>query len=158
MIRCNNCGNENADGSNFCRFCGIMFSQAKRQEQPKNYEEEPLRPYAWKTDEFEIKDESPNKTTILEENQPTQNNLQNLNNFANQTNPIHPIQYQNAMSSGYRCPYCNTNALPISTNKVSNTGWAVFTILLITTFVLFWIGLLIQEEVRICPVCNMRVG
>jgi DNA-directed RNA polymerase subunit RPC12/RpoP len=67
-------------------------------------------------------------------------------------------QYQNTLSTGYHCPYCNSNALPIVVKKVSAAGWAVFTVLLITTFILFWIGLLIQEERRICPSCNMRIS
>jgi hypothetical protein len=38
--------------------------------------------------------------------------------------------------------------------KISNAGWVVFAVLLVTFFPLFWIGFLIKEDVPVCPVCN----
>lgn len=162
MIRCQNCGQSNSSGSNFCRFCGSKFDQLQ-QTNGGNYEMAPPRPYAWKTDEFQIKEQpSARETQQINRVRP----LASPQQYANQQIASPPYssqqqiqpQYQNTLSNGYRCPYCNTNALPIITKKVSPAGWAVFTVLLVTTFILFWIGLLIQEERRICPACKMRVG
>lgn len=161
MIRCQSCGQTNSRSSNFCRFCGAKFNQLQ-QTQGENYEQTPPRPYSWKTDEFQIKSGSARKTQQIDRVRPLANNQQYPNQHMvsppyNQQQSLQP-QYQNTLSNGYHCPFCNTNAAPIIVKKVSATGWAVFTVLLITTFILFWIGLLIQEERRICPVCNMRVG
>jgi DNA-directed RNA polymerase subunit RPC12/RpoP len=62
------------------------------------------------------------------------------------------------MAHGYRCPHCGTQNLPIITRKISTPGWIVFAVLLFFTLIFFWIGLLMKEDVRICPVCGLRVG
>ncbi len=163
MIQCQKCGQNNAVGSNFCRFCGIKFDQMQEQESVK-YDQNQRRPYSWKTDEISIDEKSQNRTAQINRVDPLLGQHQNTNQpIVYPTNPeignrqLQP-QYQNTLSTGYHCPFCNTNALPIVVKKVSPTGWAVFTVLLITTLIFFWIGLLIQEERRICPVCNMRVA
>jgi transposase-like protein len=58
---------------------------------------------------------------------------------------------------GYRCPYCGSTMRPLVRQQISQTGWIVFALLLIFTVCLFWIGLLIKEDVRICPDCGMRL-
>jgi DNA-directed RNA polymerase subunit RPC12/RpoP len=58
---------------------------------------------------------------------------------------------------GYRCPYCGTRRPPIVRQQVSQTGWIVFVLLLIFTVCLFWIGLLIKEDVRVCSECGMKL-
>jgi hypothetical protein len=42
--------------------------------------------------------------------------------------------------------------------KISQAGWIVFAVLLVTLPILFWIGLCIREDARMCPICNTRVG
>jgi hypothetical protein len=59
--------------------------------------------------------------------------------------------------SGYRCPYCKTTTPPVFRSQVSVVGWIVFVILLVTTCILCFIGLLIKEDVRVCPECNGKV-
>lgn len=162
MIRCQSCGQDNSGGSNFCRFCGFKFQQ-NQTDNPPVFGQTPPRPYSWKTDEFQL-EESPKSrpTQQIDRVQPNAN-LQpndyqtNVTPRPAETQRLQP-HHQNTLSTGYHCPFCNSNALPVVVKKVSPAGWAVFTVLLITTFIFFWIGLLIQEERRICPVCNSQVS
>jgi hypothetical protein len=57
-----------------------------------------------------------------------------------------------------RCPVCQTYALVAIKRKVSTGGWVVFVILLVFTIILCWVGLLIQEEYRVCSNCGVRLG
>jgi len=121
------------------------------------------RPYSWKTDEFQLKENPARNTQRI-------NQVRSLADIPNQTNreiakqPVHQIapfyqgQQLNLANHGYRCPRCQTNILPVVTKKVSTPGWVIFSILLVFTLIFFWIGLLFQEEVRTCPVCNLRVS
>ncbi len=71
-----------------------------------------------------------------------------------------PLAYQqpNNMTYGYHCPRCSSQLLPHYERKISTAGWVVFAILLVIFFPLFWIGLLIKEDVRVCPVCSFRIN
>ncbi|MGI8668797.1 MAG: LITAF-like zinc ribbon domain-containing protein [Aridibacter sp.] len=160
MIQCQHCGQVNSVGSNFCRFCGLKFTQLQPQiplEDRVSYEDSPPRPYSWKTDEFELKQQKQTKpinrvqSLIRQPPQPTQNDLQRFNQ--------HPVPYkQNLMPYGYSCPRCSSQSFPRIEKKISTAGWIVFAVLLMTIFPLFWIGFLIKEEVKVCPVCNFRVN
>lgn len=173
MNICQNCGQSNSQESNFCRFCGARFEQMQKQ---NNYEIQTPKPYAWKTDEFQIEKErlyqpNPRSTTHLHNNLP--NNLQQ--NFPPMpkpaplmqtpfgTNPDVTLQQQHYQQpphpvQAYRCPRCFSQYPPRFERKISTAGWIVFSVLLITFFPLFWIGFLIKEDVRICPMCNLRVS
>lgn len=170
MIQCANCGQVNNDTSNFCRFCGNNFLQQSRptNETGSNYEYEPPRPYSWKTDEYQIKERNAPKTQQINRVQPLQNDPYRTNQtarsqpqpFAYQQPNQQTLAYQqpNQMYHGYRCPRCATQALPIMTRKISTAGWVTFGVLLAVFLPLFWIGLLIKEDVRVCPVCQMRLN
>ena len=160
---CQNCGQTNTQTSNFCRFCGtkmtaVQYSNGNNynnlQSQPQlNYEETPPRPYSWKTDEYQVQNDNSLKTKPISRVQP-------LANFQppqqpQQTTNIQPFQ-QPAMSQNFHCPRCNSQLYPRTTRQISTAGWIVFAVLLIAFFPLFWIGLLIKDEVRVCPVCNFR--
>ncbi len=155
MIQCANCGQTNTDTSNFCRFCGTKFLQSQMINEGANYEYSPPLPYSWKTDEFQVADKKPTKTQPINRVQPLAENPY----LTNQTARPQPLVYQqpNRMTYGYRCPRCTTQALPLLTRKVSTAGWITFAVLLVTTGIFFWIGLLIREDVRVCPVCNLRI-
>ncbi|CAN5722507.1 hypothetical protein BH24ACI2_BH24ACI2_16290 [soil metagenome] len=170
MNTCQNCGQTNSQESNFCRFCGTRFGQMQKQ---TDYEIQTPKPYAWKTDEFQIEKQrqhqpNPRNTTHLHNNLP---------NFPHQQqNPAPPVRHpygtnpdvaiqQNhyyhqpqMIAQAYRCPRCFSQHLPRYEKKISTAGWIVFAVLLITFFPLFWIGFLIKEDVRICPMCNLRVS
>ncbi len=177
MIKCQNCGQVNSDGSNFCRTCGNKFAhfryaqpQQPQQPQPERqkappprFPQAPPRPYSWKTDEFNVPTKKsskdtrqidrvvpihggPNSTAPIFEPAPPYQSLQ--------TNQ----QARHMTSHGYRCPRCHTTTPPVIVKKISTAGWITFALLLMFTFVFFWIGLLMKEEARVCPVCNMQVG
>ena len=151
MIQCQNCGRSNTEESHFCRFCGHRIEIRAVQ----NYDFQPPRPYAWKTDEYQTKAEA--RIKAPEQQQP-------------QTRPLVTPHHQNAplqqsfhgagqMASNYRCPYCGTGYLPVMERRISTAGWITFALLLIFSLGIFcWIGLLIKETVPICPVCRRQVA
>ncbi|MBA3766855.1 MAG: LITAF-like zinc ribbon domain-containing protein [Acidobacteria bacterium] len=61
-------------------------------------------------------------------------------------------------SAGYRCPRCGAAYLPTVEKKVSSDGWVIFVLMLFFCFPLFWIGLLMKQEYRVCPVCHANLG
>jgi len=62
------------------------------------------------------------------------------------------------MTGRYRCPNCGTNYLPVMDRRISTAGWITFSLLLVFTIVFFWIGLLMKEDVPVCPICRSRVS
>lgn len=158
MIQCQNCGQVNNYGSNFCRFCGtrMVFSENQtRCQSESSYEINPPRPHVWKTDEFQIDEQPARKTEQLNRVQPPMNQAMPRQNRV--APPLAP-NYRQPLAYGYRCPRCGTQNFPRVVRKISSTGWVVFAVLLAVFFPLFWIGLLIKEDVKICPVCNARIG
>ncbi|MGI9037118.1 MAG: LITAF-like zinc ribbon domain-containing protein [Pyrinomonadaceae bacterium] len=152
MTQCQNCGQVNNGGSNFCRFCGTSIAQSETP--PQSYEYNPPRPYVWKTDEFQTSDPQVRKTRQINQAQPLPNRA--APNFAP---PMPMTNYRPAaMTYGYRCPRCGTQNFPRLERKVSTAGWVVFAVLLVMFFPLFWIGLLIKEDVKVCPVCNLTIN
>ena len=149
-INCQNCGQTNESSGNFCRYCGFRLTQLQPQKKP-DYEQAHRRPYSWKTDEFEVRKGSARNTEQMPGTQPRSSDL-----APRQTSGIG--QTQNEMiSAGYRCPRCSSQSLPVIERKISTAGWIVFAVLLLTFFPLFWIGFLIKEDIRLCPVCNLRI-
>jgi len=154
MIQCQNCGQVNTETSNFCRFCGTKFLPAQFSG-GGNYEFETPRPYVWKTDEFQASDNKARKTKQINQVQPLSNSF-----AVNQTPRPQPLvhgQPQN-MAYAYRCRRCANQQTPRFERKVSTTGWIVFAVLLVVFFPLFWIGLLIKEDVQFCSVCSLKIS
>jgi RNA polymerase subunit RPABC4/transcription elongation factor Spt4 len=156
MIQCQNCGQLNAPESNFCRSCGLRFGSQQTNAGGNDYEYSPPRPYSWKTDEFQVSKNEPRKVEQIKRVEP-------LGTQIHATNPgfgAQPLAYQQPqpLAHGYHCPRCGTTALPVIERRVSTAGWVVFTVLLIFTWIFFWIGLLMKEDVRVCPVCRARVS
>ncbi|HEX8144222.1 MAG TPA: LITAF-like zinc ribbon domain-containing protein [Pyrinomonadaceae bacterium] len=60
--------------------------------------------------------------------------------------------------AGYRCPRCGAAYLPIVESKVSSEGMLIFVLLLFFCLPLCWIGLLMKQETRVCPVCHANLG
>jgi RNA polymerase subunit RPABC4/transcription elongation factor Spt4 len=167
-MHCQNCGQFNAQQTNFCRFCGAKFSPVQNSAPPHTapppppnfdplqpkpapqdfYESMQRRPYSWKTDEFQV---SEDKKTKTENRVPPLANFQPPPHAAMQTFQQGPMLNQN-----FHCPRCGSSLYPVLTRQISTTGWVIFALLLVTTFFLFWIGLLIKEDVRVCPVCRFR--
>jgi hypothetical protein len=110
------------------------------QQQQPNYGYQAPRPYSWKTDEFQTQTDA-RKTA------------------ANAVFGAQPLANRGSefMSGNYRCPNCMSQFLPRIERRISTTGWIVFAVLLVLFFPLFWVGLLIKEDVQICPSCNVRL-
>lgn len=108
------------------------------------------RPYSWKTDEFQTKAGSRQRATV--EHFPGVNKNVAAGNQA--------IAYNGPrdLTENYRCPNCGTHYLPVIERKISTPGWVVFAILLVVFFPIFWIGLLMKEDVSVCPVCRFKLN
>ena len=150
MIQCQNCGKSNAPESQFCRFCGNRFTAP----QPQTIDNSTRRPYSWQTDEFQTQTESRTRSTVGNVEIPQQTGFP-----AQHSHGAMQMSYRGPqdLSGNYRCPHCGTNYLPILERRISTAGWITFALLLVFTFIFFWIGLLIKEDVPICPVCRSRV-
>lgn len=153
-MQCQSCGQLNTKESNFCRFCGTPSMQPAKKE---NFSYSPPRPYVWKTDEFQVSKSQARRTESVNQVHPLTN--QNLN-FSAQSKAAPPAvnpQHQ-WVAYGYRCPRCSSQLMPKIEKRISPAGWVVFAVLLVLFFPLFWIGFLIKEEVRVCPVCTLKIS
>ena len=150
MIQCPNCGQSNSEQSQFCRFCGTKFLM--QQPVPDNdYKYETRRPYSWKTDEYQTQSESRKRNSI--------NQVEPLNTpLSEQTYQAQPLAYQGPQSldPNYHCPKCMSRFTPRTERRISTAGWITFSVLLVFFLPLFWIGLLIKEDVKICPSCGLK--
>ncbi|HEY0427764.1 MAG TPA: hypothetical protein VGC76_08265, partial [Pyrinomonadaceae bacterium] len=115
-------------------------------------------PYVWKTDEFQISESKARKTQQINfQKQPNQ--AQPLNNPFQPPPAPQPLVHQQPQNlADYRCPRCSSQLFPRFERKISQTGWIVFAVLLVAFFPLFWVGLLIKEDVRVCPVCGLSIS
>jgi RNA polymerase subunit RPABC4/transcription elongation factor Spt4 len=165
MTTCQNCGKLNSGDANFCRFCGtkFVFEQVIR-DKPQNYS--PPGPYSWKTDEFQTQAEP----RQMAEPRPTERvhaPTQTINpNYRPAPLAYREPQYHAHLAPGsnyavdpnYHCPICGTSYLPVIDRRISTAGWVVFSCLLVFTIVFFWIGLLMKEDVAVCPVCRSKIN
>lgn len=145
--QCTNCGQANSVESKFCRFCG------SRMPDPFFQPADPMavrRAYSWQTDEFQTKTAGRQRSTV--EHFPGVNpNIAVGNQALAQQGP-------RDITGNYRCPNCGTHYLPVIEKRISQAGWITFALLLVFTFIFFWIGLLMKEDVSVCPVCRMRLN
>lgn len=157
MSPCRNCGKVNAAESHFCRFCGTKLAGVvggasqpmPQRSEPSPYELPQPSPYSWKTDEFKQSYDA-RKTDQFDRASALATPLyQQPTNLAHQS-PRHVTQL-------FRCPNCTAEMIPRFEKKISTTGWIVFAVLLVTVFPLFWIGLLIKEDVPFCQACNAKL-
>jgi DNA-directed RNA polymerase subunit RPC12/RpoP len=155
MNPCQNCGKLNSPDTNFCRFCGSKFIAV----QPQPAVGEPFdhaapRPYAWKTDEFQTQNEA-RKTRGTGIVQP------DTRHFDGPTQAFRPapLAHQQPQQFGmpFRCPHCASQMIPNVERRISTAGWITFAVLLVFFFPLFWIGLLIKEDVPVCQTCRSRL-
>jgi hypothetical protein len=152
LIQCQNCGQNNNTGSQFCRFCGTKFLVQQPMAQD-NYDFQAPRPYSWKTDEYQTQSE-PRTAKQAERVQPLNDPRMAAQNYGAQ-----PLAYRapQQFAGNYRCPNCMSQFLPRTERRISTAGWITFAVLLVFFFPLFWIGLLIKEDVHVCPSCNIQI-
>ena len=60
-------------------------------------------------------------------------------------------------SFGSECHSCGSDAPPIYTSQISAGGWIVMVVMLVFCWPLFWIGLLMKEDVKKCSECGARL-
>ena len=148
MSQCQNCGQGNAPNSQFCRFCGSRFLESAKV--PPDFLQYPApRPYAWKTDEFQTQAEARPTANVYPYSAPAA--------FQSPNSAMTPSADPRFMSGSYRCPNCMSQFLPVTERRISTAGWITFAVLLAVVFPLFWIGLLIKEDVHVCPSCGKRL-
>lgn len=63
-----------------------------------------------------------------------------------------------APAVGFQCPFCHTRLPPSVQSEVSTAGWIVLVAMLFFCPPLFFIGLFIKEEFRVCSQCGIRLG
>lgn len=152
MNTCSNCGKLNTPETIFCRFCGTRFTSQPQPVPANPYDQAAPRPYAWKTDEYQTQAE-PRKTmpTAMD---PTSALNQHQNYSPSSLAYTQPQQF----AQSFRCPHCMSSYPPRMERKISTAGWITFACLLVFFFPLFWIGLLIKEDVITCQSCNTRLN
>ena len=150
MIQCQQCGQGNVDQTQFCRFCGNRLAMPEGN-QLSYYQQAQPRPYAWKTDEYQTQSEPRVRP---------QAGTQPVYHARDQFPGAQPLTYNapQYMASNYRCPNCGTTVLPIIERRISTAGWITFSLLLVFTFVFFWIGLLMKQNYSVCPVCRATLN
>jgi RNA polymerase subunit RPABC4/transcription elongation factor Spt4 len=84
--------------------------------------------------------------------------ITNVGDAAHAPQFVEPYSRPGATTGGYRCPNCQSTYPPVAEKRISSEGWIVFIALLVFCLPLFWIGLLMKEELRVCPVCRARVS
>ncbi len=139
MITCDNCRKLNEDWARVCTQCGTSLWLSGRppsgpinpqQRPPAAGVREPQSPYAPPA-------------------------------YGAYTPPSMPMQPQYAGAPApmsFRCPYCQSTHPPLISSKISDAGWIVFAVMLLFCFPLFWIGLLMKEDQRICRSCGMKLS
>jgi hypothetical protein len=165
---------QNADGGKFCRFCGVALMQSSSGDPSR-------KPYSWQSEEINLNDRTQGyqakKTQVFNQPQPQQQQQQQRQpppQYYQQPGPqmVQPLQMQQMQQMpaplygqlpqyayGHRyCPNCHTQIVPRYKRKISQAGWIVFVVLLVSIPPLFWIGLCIREDAQMCPICNTRVG
>ncbi|MGE3466686.1 MAG: LITAF-like zinc ribbon domain-containing protein [Pyrinomonadaceae bacterium] len=152
MNPCRNCGKLNTPETNYCRFCGTKFVSLQPQPQ---FDHPAPRPYAWKTDEFQTQNEARRgKDTGYVDKKTDQ--------FDSDTSGYRPapLVYQQPghFAQPFRCPTCSSQMIPRIERRISTAGWITFAVLLVFFFPLFWIGLLIKEDVPICRTCDAKLA
>lgn len=165
MNPCQNCGKLNSPDTNFCRFCGTKFIAFQPQPKPPHLPPPPVDispfdhqapgPYSWKTDEFQTQNEArTTRQTGYVQSRTSQFEAANAG-----YRPA-PLMHQppQQFSHGFRCPHCTSQLIPRMEKRISTAGWITFAVLLVFFFPLFWIGLLIKEDVPVCQTCNSKLA
>jgi RNA polymerase subunit RPABC4/transcription elongation factor Spt4 len=154
MNPCQNCGKLNTPETNFCRFCGTKFNVSRQTLVDNDFDYTVPRPYSWKTDEFQIQNE-PRKTDQINKPAKSPQAMPQTNfNYA-----AAPLAYQQPehLAQPFRCPQCSSQYPPRLEKRVSTAGWITFAALMVFFFPLFWIGLLIKEDIQVCQTCGTKM-
>jgi DNA-directed RNA polymerase subunit RPC12/RpoP len=69
-----------------------------------------------------------------------------------------PRERKRYKSGSFKCPYCGSTYPPRVINQMSQAGLIVLIVLIFVCLPLFWIGLLMKEDIRICSDCGIKIG
>lgn len=69
-----------------------------------------------------------------------------------------PVEAPRVQPVVFCCPFCRTTNPPQFKSKVSNMGWAILTVLLLTTCIFGPIGLLVRKNYQVCSRCKITLG
>jgi RNA polymerase subunit RPABC4/transcription elongation factor Spt4 len=128
MITCNNCGRVNDESTRICRYCGTVSERQKAQGHAG----------------AQVRDYTPPVADAM--------------GTGSASLPLEAYSPPGTAAGGYRCPNCQSTYPPVAEKRISTEGWIVFCALLVFCLPLFWIGLLMKEEIRICPMCRTRLA
>ncbi|MFK7767815.1 MAG: LITAF-like zinc ribbon domain-containing protein [Mariniblastus sp.] len=117
--------------------------------------------------------------TIAPSNSPTRDSppARNASTGFEETRSTHPVSNQGNKLGGataavlgpatpptvqprFSCPYCQTNRPPVWKSEVSQIGWIVFAVLLVScvTAPVCFVGLFIRDKYQVCSQCKIRLG
>jgi hypothetical protein len=132
-INCRNCEQPNPDIARVCRYCGHALRPDSAASQPQtDYAATPRQQGGYvPTHDWASSAPLPAPPTYA----------------APQPQPL-------VSAENFRCPFCQTTAPPVIARRISTAGWVVFACLLVFCLPLFFIGLLIKEEYRMCSWCR----
>jgi RNA polymerase subunit RPABC4/transcription elongation factor Spt4 len=128
MTTCNNCGRVNDESTRLCRYCGTVLEHQKAQGHAG----------------AQVRDYKPPVADVM--------------GAGPASLPLEAYSPPGAAAGGYRCPNCQSTYPPVAEKRISTEGWIVFCALLIFCLPLFWVGLLMKEEIRVCPMCRTRLA
>ncbi len=153
MVYCRNCGQFSEEGNDFCRNCGTTLGQVSPKQQT------PPKPYGWADDSpYAAPKKQPAQFQPKPEARQAAVGYPPIPQNPQFNQHIQPQNFVgNVPAHGYRCPRCGTNAFPQTQRKIAVAGWITFAVLLFVFFPLFWVGLLIKEDSRVCPMCMFEV-
>ncbi len=151
MNTCHSCGKPKNSDTNFCRYCGARLAQESPPAYSNPYDHPAPKPYSWKTDEYTTNTEA-RRTMPTGLSLPT-----GVEPSGHVHAPLAQVGPQH-FAQAFRCPACMSSYPPRTERRISTGGWITFAALLVFFFPLFWIGLLIKEDVLVCQTCNAKLS
>ncbi|MDT7541911.1 MAG: hypothetical protein QOE33_1815 [Acidobacteriota bacterium] len=133
QVTCQNCRQPNPNVARICRYCGHALQPDAAAPRPTDY----APPQGSYTPTHDWASSAPLPSTQI---------------YAA------PQPAVAAQAENFRCPYCQTNALPVVARRISTGGWIVFAALIIACLPLCFLGLFIKEEYRMCSWCRASLS
>ena len=151
IVYCTNCQKGSPASAEFCIRCGTALPMAPYQSvfaqnnpPPQQYQPTSQQQYQQMPSQQQYQQLPPVPIAYVQQPYVVQTYIQ-------------PAPMVNIVNPTFVCPRCQCPTIPRYETRVSSGGWAVFAVLLILFFPLFWIGLLIKETIVCCSRCGFRM-
>ena len=131
-INCPNCSQPNPDIARVCRYCGQALRPGPSSQPQTGYAPPPQQGGYVPTHDWASSAPLPAQPDA-------------------QPRPL-------VSAENFRCPHCGTTAQPLVARRISTAGWIVFAALLAFCPPLFFVGILIKEEYRMCSWCRASLS